>query len=237
MSPPPVLTEQEKYERNLLWQRRYREKHRLAIRERNRQRRAQNVEQALQRERAAAARNREAHREACRHYRRKHAASLSMHAKVWRQANRDAINAQERQRYAARREQLRPQARARSQRYAKKHPERIRAALRAWYRKNPDKVAERHARRAALKMQAPRNDLTAAQWKEIKAAYDHRCVYCGKKQERLTQDHITPLVRGGANTVSNVVPACKSCNSRKKDRAPLVPVQPLLLTIAPARAS
>jgi 5-methylcytosine-specific restriction endonuclease McrA len=100
------------------------------------------------------------------------------------------------------------------------------------HRAHPETRIAEYARRQARKRGATRNDLTAAQWKEIKAAYDHRCVYCGKKPQRLTQDHIIPLSKGGENTASNVVPACQSCNSRKGTGAPLVPVQPLLLTVA-----
>lgn len=102
-------------------------------------------------------------------------------------------------------------------------------------------TARRHERRAAIKG-APINDLSAAQWREIKAAYGYRCVYCPadckqcrQKTHKLTQEHITPISKQGSNTVSNVVPACLSCNSRKNDGDPLVPVQPLLLTIAPIR--
>jgi len=86
-----------------------------------------------------------------------------------------------------------------------------------------------HQRRRARKKQAPVNDLTAAQWSTIKAAYGHRCVYCQRKMQHLTQDHITPLSKGGSHTVQNVVPACASCNSKKGAGAILTPVQPLLL--------
>jgi 5-methylcytosine-specific restriction endonuclease McrA len=66
--------------------------------------------------------------------------------------------------------------------------------------------------------------------------YDHCCAYCGTRAKgHLTQDHLTPLSAGGSHTVSNVIPACRSCNSRKGTGAPLQPVQPLLLTVAPAR--
>ena len=46
--------------------------------------------------------------------------------------------------------------------------------------------------------------------------------------KRLTMDHITPISKGGAHTASNIVPACQSCNSKKNNRAPLKPVQPIL---------
>jgi 5-methylcytosine-specific restriction endonuclease McrA len=79
------------------------------------------------------------------------------------------------------------------------------------------------------------NDFTEAEWQAMKAHYNHRCAYCGKRQKRLTQDHITPLSKGGSHTATNIVPACRSCNARKGTRPPLRPVQPLLFALeAPA---
>ena len=99
----------------------------------------------------------------------------------------------------------------------------------AWQSANPDKLRAISARRRARKVNAPVNNLTAAQWEAIKVHYKYRCVYCGKKPKRLTQDHLTPLSKGGGHTASNVVPACRSCNSQKHAGPPLTPVQPLLL--------
>jgi 5-methylcytosine-specific restriction endonuclease McrA len=104
-----------------------------------------------------------------------------------------------------------------------------------WYAQHPEWIQEKTERRRVARTEAPLNDLTAAQWEEIKTAYGHRCVYCHRKMKRLTQDHITPLSKGGSHTLANVVPACQSCNSKKHAKAPLVPVQPLLLTVAPAK--
>ena len=84
-------------------------------------------------------------------------------------------------------------------------------------------------KRRALKSSAPLCDLTAAQWRLIKDHYNHRCVYCHKTFKRLTQDHITPLSRGGSHTLSNIVPACLSCNAQKGARDVLVAVQPMFL--------
>ena len=47
-------------------------------------------------------------------------------------------------------------------------------------------------------------------------------------------DHLTPLSKGGSHTVSNIVPACRPCNSRKGVKEVLRPVQPLLITVSPA---
>lgn len=45
--------------------------------------------------------------------------------------------------------------------------------------------------------------------------YGEACVYCGARAEGI--DHMRPVSRGGRTTPRNVVPACASCNSRKKD--------------------
>ncbi len=45
-----------------------------------------------------------------------------------------------------------------------------------------------------------------------------RCYYCGRrfKPSELTMDHLIPLIRGGRSVKSNLVPACKECNNKKK---------------------
>jgi 5-methylcytosine-specific restriction endonuclease McrA len=112
-------------------------------------------------------------------------------------------------------------------------------ATKRWRQAHPEQCAASNAemshRWRAHKASAPLNDLTGAQWKEIKAAYGHRCVYCGRKMLKLTMDHITPLSKGGSHTVSNIVPACQSCNSAKNNRQAQRLIQPLLFTIASSK--
>lgn len=104
-----------------------------------------------------------------------------------------------------------------------------------YYTNHPDMSQAGHRRYKARKLAVLVNDLTGEQWQEIKAAYGFRCVYCGRKMQRLTMDHITPIVQGGNHTASNIVPACQSCNSKKHTRGVLCSIQPLLLTVAPSR--
>lgn len=52
-------------------------------------------------------------------------------------------------------------------------------------------------------------------WTGIRATGE--CVYCGGPSE--TVDHVIPLARGGWEHESNLVPACRPCNSGKKDRS------------------
>ena len=41
-----------------------------------------------------------------------------------------------------------------------------------------------------------------------------KCQYCGTEKE-LTLDHLVPKAKGGKTTWSNLVTACKACNSKK----------------------
>jgi len=49
------------------------------------------------------------------------------------------------------------------------------------------------------------------------------CYYCSgpTPPQELTMDHLVPLIRGGRSTRGNVVPACKSCNNKKKYMLPI----------------
>ena len=47
------------------------------------------------------------------------------------------------------------------------------------------------------------------------------CAYCGadlsERGEELTLDHVTARANGGHNDATNLVTACRSCNSSKQD--------------------
>lgn len=53
-----------------------------------------------------------------------------------------------------------------------------------------------------------------------------QCQYCGKSKD-LTIDHVMPKSRGGKSTWSNLVTACKRCNSLKGDKTPEEAEMPL----------
>ncbi len=58
----------------------------------------------------------------------------------------------------------------------------------------------------------------------------HMCMYCGAQLpgKQLTRDHVVPIHQGGKDTWSNLVTACRSCNSRKGGRTPEGARMPLL---------
>jgi hypothetical protein len=178
---------------------------------------------------------REAHREDLRLYaaqyraREGHREKLRLYAKQYYRANREQVHLSAKQFRHAHREKIKAEKRA----YAEANREKIRLKKRAYAQSHRAQCNVANQRRKAQKQGVTRNTLSTAQWQEIKEAFGHRCAYCGRKMARLTQDHITPLSQHGDHHVHNIVPACKSCNSRKYTGPPPTPVQPLLLTLAP----
>lgn len=69
--------------------------------------------------------------------------------------------------------------------------------------------------------EAARRLRASSWWKRKKAS--GFCHYCGLMfhPSELTMDHIVPVVRGGKTVKSNVVPACKDCNNKKKYMLPI----------------
>ena len=69
---------------------------------------------------------------------------------------------------------------------------------------------------------------TSQHWEACLNAFEHRCAYCGKPQglfdySKLTADHFIPLndqEHCPGTIPTNMVPACKSCNSSKRDTDP-----------------
>lgn len=189
-------------------------------------------------------------------YREKNRARINAQKQVHYAENRELILAKDKAYYEANKEDILARKKARIEadptkvaanqaRWAAKNTAKLKAYRRKWYaankqkvqqygaawqKANPDKIQAQGQRRRAAKRGATRRDFTAAQWKAMQEAFDHRCAYCNKRcKGRLTQDHITPISKGGQHTAFNIVPACLSCNSRKHDLDILCPVQPLLI--------
>jgi 5-methylcytosine-specific restriction endonuclease McrA len=49
---------------------------------------------------------------------------------------------------------------------------------------------------------------------------NHQCQYCGRRDNKLTIDHVVPRTKGGQSTWENMVCACASCNNRKGEHRP-----------------
>jgi len=83
---------------------------------------------------------------------------------------------------------------------------------------NPNRQSEYYHQRRAREAACEINDFTKEQWLETLQIFNHRCAYCLKPLKCADREHLIPITRGGNNTQSNVVPACRSCNVKKNDR-------------------
>ena len=70
----------------------------------------------------------------------------------------------------------------------------------------------RAARRRKRRMARVEHDLTDEQWAALKEAWAG-CAYCGVVGRPLECDCVLPLSRGGRYRLSNIAPACDSCNA------------------------
>jgi 5-methylcytosine-specific restriction endonuclease McrA len=124
--------------------------------------------------------------------------------RLWASNNKDkrqAINT----RYA---EKNRTKNALRMREYRKKNPE----MRKNWSKQNPAKQAELYVIRRLRKNTSKYLILD----KEIRLIYEKNCFYCGSDKD-IQIDHIFPLARGGEHRIGNLLSACKSCNSSKKD--------------------
>lgn len=92
--------------------------------------------------------------------------------------------------------------------------------LRRWRERNPEKALAGSRRWKALLRHSAAGTHTADEWHELLVLYAFQCAYCGQAKP-LVRDHLTPLSAGGTNSIDNIIPACRSCNSRKGGR-PLI---------------
>ncbi len=62
--------------------------------------------------------------------------------------------------------------------------------------------------------------LTLDEWNDILDNQDNVCAICGISFDKVrpTQDHITPVSKGGAYIKENIQALCGSCNSRKSNK-------------------
>ena len=87
------------------------------------------------------------------------------------------------------------------------------ASFRAWRSRNPEVHKARTQNWFALSVGAGGRRLTASDWKEM-CEFWGACAYCNRPG-RLWLDHIQPLSCGGSHDLTNLCPACQSCNSSK----------------------
>lgn len=63
-----------------------------------------------------------------------------------------------------------------------------------------------------------RHKITKVERQQVHEKYGGHCAYCGKEIEikDMQVDHMIPLRLGGADEMSNYMPACRQCNHYKR---------------------
>jgi 5-methylcytosine-specific restriction endonuclease McrA len=121
--------------------------------------------------------------------------------------------------------------------YRKSNPELVRQRDREYYKKHREKNLQQKSEwgkttegriKQNAKNQTRRarknsvvSTLTAPDLREIRDKAKGTCFYCHAKTN-LTLDHVIPISKGGGHTRDNVVMACRSCNSSKGSKDPLI---------------
>lgn len=159
---------------------------------------------------------------------------LLEYSKKYHKENRERILKQKREYYFNNKEKYLRYA----EKKQKENPRYMAEYQKKWRSKNPEyannwvktKKGRANAQRANSKRRAREkeiiNTLTSQEWLDILKEHKYKCFYCGKEFEienMPQKDHITPINKGGNNTKENVVPACRSCNSKKGDKIMRIP--------------
>lgn len=102
-------------------------------------------------------------------------------------------------------------------RYREKNREKLHEYNKRYREENGDKQRATKARWRALQKNAPGSH-TAAEFNNLKSKYGNRCIRCGIHETfvgTLHRDHIVPLSKGGYDSIDNLQPLCRDCNTRK----------------------
>src|SRR5579871_2983373 len=172
-------------------------------------------------------------REYQRHYRANNLKKLRAYQKEWARANRRKVRGAKfgKRRRKKSDEEIHQTLLAKRRRHYYVHRERINAAKREQRRDNPERFRStdrarylrdaekrRHQSRIARAKRSGISCYISLQdWRLLLKRFNFRCFYCGTKLTKRNRslDHKIPLVRGGTNEISNLVPSCLRCNQRK----------------------
>ena len=117
----------------------------------------------------------------------------------------------------------------RQKKYRKDNAEHYKQHYREYYKtpKGRASIIKSSQKRRALKKSTIAT-LTTEQWQESLDFFENSCAYCGKKTEKLQQEHVIPVNLKGGYTRTNIIPSCQPCNSSKQKREfePWYKVQP-----------
>jgi len=132
--------------------------------------------------------------------------------KLYREMNRETIH----EKAKLWRDENRTLLREKGRKYWHDHKDVINERTRKWQREHRELTSNTIQKYRARKRKLP-STLTVAQWEGAKLFFGNTCAYCGCDNP-LVREHVVPVASGGEYTHNNIIPACKSCNSSKRDK-------------------
>lgn len=160
-------------------------------------------------------------------YKRTYDAAHRTEAAAYRRANQERLRAKKAAWYRANRLRVLASVKARSVEkkadilsyqtyYYAANIDKVKANVAAYKAANPDRVRYLENRRRARKVGNGGSHTLVARLEKF-AGLGNVCFYCHARKP-LTVDHDVPLARGGTDDITNILPACRSCNSKKRVR-------------------
>lgn len=176
--------------------------------------------------------NREKRNEQSRIYRQENYEKCKEQRKRYREENREKVLEGKREFHCRNRDTILEKRRndyqlnkekylARTTEWIKNNREWYRQYHRDYYRRyistpeGKQNLKRREYKREALKRSNHSSPYTSLDLISRWQLFDNCCAYCGGKATSI--DHFIPLSKGGGDVLSNLLPACQSCNSSKRD--------------------
>ncbi len=100
--------------------------------------------------------------------------------------------------------------------WGKNNKEKRKIAKDKWRDKNKE-LTNHYAKQYSYRKKCAIGKHSLIEYKEKMKLFSGMCAYC-KIRKANTKDHIIPLSKGGSDYIHNIVPACVSCNSSKRDK-------------------
>jgi 5-methylcytosine-specific restriction endonuclease McrA len=143
-------------------------------------------------------------------YQKAHLAEQYVHNQAWRKRNVEKVREAGRRQYA---NNIEHRKKVKNE-WRNKNAELVKGYLEKYRVQHLPKMAEKaHKRRVRVRG----NGVYLVTEKELNRLYKSPCVNCGTK-ERITADHIIPVIRGGKHSIGNLQPLCLSCNASKNSK-------------------
>lgn len=144
-----------------------------------------------------------------------------LRSRQWHSDNKDRRAEYDRKKYLENREAKRLQADS----WKQANPERVAAHKKAWQRRDRDRYLDQkranESKRRARRAMVPVIHFDKSALDARLAYYGYKCWMC-KSGPYEELDHVKPLSKGGPHILSNLRPACKSCNQAKHANWPFL---------------